>query len=98
MTHVTCRLTAKNRDQFRNPTLGNRVWLGLPLPFLCCLLVYIVCFPTYPFFLHFFLIYLLPYLSFPLRIDPLRFQAGCRKRRLNLALFRVCLFRVVRFF
>jgi len=26
MTHVTCRLTAKNRDQFRNPTLGNRVW------------------------------------------------------------------------
>jgi len=26
MTHVTCRLTAKNRDQRRNPTLGNRVW------------------------------------------------------------------------
>jgi len=26
MTHVTCRLTAKNRDQFQNPTLGNRVW------------------------------------------------------------------------
>ena len=26
-----------------------------------CLLVYIVCFPTYP-FLHFFLTYLLPYL------------------------------------
>ena len=26
MTHVTYRLTAKNRDQFRNPTLGNRVW------------------------------------------------------------------------
>ena len=25
-------------------------------------------------------------LSFPLRIDPLRFQTGCRKRRLNLAL------------
>ena len=24
-THVTCRLTAKNRDQLRNPTLGNRV-------------------------------------------------------------------------
>jgi len=23
---LTCRLTAKNRDQFRNPTLGNRVW------------------------------------------------------------------------
>ena len=26
MTHVTCRLTAKNRDQLRNHTLGNRVW------------------------------------------------------------------------
>ena len=25
MTHVTCRLTAKNRDQLRNPTLGYRV-------------------------------------------------------------------------
>jgi len=26
MTHVTCRLTTKNRAQLRNPTLGNRVW------------------------------------------------------------------------
>ena len=26
MTHVTCRLTAMNRDQLRNLTLGNRVW------------------------------------------------------------------------
>ena len=26
MTHVTCRLTTKNRDQLRNPTLGTRVW------------------------------------------------------------------------
>jgi len=26
MTQVTCRLTAKNRDQLPNPTLGNRVW------------------------------------------------------------------------
>jgi len=26
MTHITCRLTAKNRDQLRNPTLGNQVW------------------------------------------------------------------------
>ena len=26
MTHITCRLTVKNRDQLRNPTLGNRVW------------------------------------------------------------------------
>ena len=33
MTHVTCKLTAKNRDQLRNPTLGNRVWATF-LPFL----------------------------------------------------------------
>ena len=26
MTHITCRLTAKKRDQLRNPTLCNRVW------------------------------------------------------------------------
>jgi len=26
MTRVTCRLTAKNRDQLGNPTLGNREW------------------------------------------------------------------------
>ena len=26
MIHVICRLTAKNRDQLWNPTLGNRVW------------------------------------------------------------------------
>jgi len=26
MTHVIRRLTAKKRDQLRNPTLGNRVW------------------------------------------------------------------------
>jgi len=26
MTHVTRRLTAKNRDQLRDPTFGNRVW------------------------------------------------------------------------
>ena len=35
MTHVTCRLTAKNRDQLRNLTLGNRVCATLTrfLPF-----------------------------------------------------------------
>ena len=31
MTHVTCRLTAKNQDQLRNPTLGNRVWATFTL-------------------------------------------------------------------
>jgi len=30
-TGVTCRLTAKNRDQLRNPTLGNRVWATFTL-------------------------------------------------------------------
>ena len=26
MIHVSCRLTAKNRDQLQDPTLVNRVW------------------------------------------------------------------------
>ena len=26
LTHITCRLTAKNRDRPLNPTLGNQVW------------------------------------------------------------------------
>ena len=34
MTRVTYRLTAKNRDQLRNLTLGNRVWATFTfLPF-----------------------------------------------------------------
>ena len=33
MTHVTCRPTAKNRDQLRNPTLGNRVWASFTFLF-----------------------------------------------------------------
>ena len=45
--------------------------------------------PHLPLLLHFFLTYLIPSLSFPLRTDPLRFQAGCRKRRLNLLQFFV---------
>jgi len=32
MTHVARTLTAENRDQLRNPTLGSRVY-GLPVPF-----------------------------------------------------------------
>ena len=35
MTHVTCRLTAKYRDQLRNSTLGNRV--RATFTFLCLL-------------------------------------------------------------
>jgi len=33
MTHVTGRLTAKNRDQLRNP-IRSAIEYGLPLPFL----------------------------------------------------------------
>ena len=37
MTHVTCRLTAKNRDRLRNPTLGNQVWANFTfLADYCC--------------------------------------------------------------
>jgi len=32
MTHITCRLTAKNRDQLRNLTLDNQVWATFTLP------------------------------------------------------------------
>jgi len=31
MTHVTCRLTAKNLDQLWNSTLGDRVWASFTL-------------------------------------------------------------------
>ena len=37
MTHVTCRLTAKNRDQLRDPTLGNRVWATFTFTFVALL-------------------------------------------------------------
>jgi len=35
MTYVTCRLTANNRDQLRNPTLDNRVWATFYLLLAC---------------------------------------------------------------
>ena len=68
--------------------------------YIYCLLVYIVCFPLI------FFSSLFPYLSLPLPVlifslttDLLRFQAGCRKRRRNLALVFLCLFcAVVHFF
>ena len=50
------------------------------------LLVYISYASSLILFSSLFLTYLLPYLSFPLRIYALRFQAICRKRQLNLAL------------
>jgi len=33
MTHATCKLTAKNWDQLRNPMIGNLVWATFTLPF-----------------------------------------------------------------
>jgi len=33
MTHVTCRLTAKYRDQLLDPTLDNRVWASFTFTF-----------------------------------------------------------------
>ena len=62
-----------------------------------CLLVYLAC-PLTSFFLYlFFLTCLLPYLPFPLRIDPLHFQAGGCKRWPNLGLSCFNLFWVVVF-
>jgi len=44
MTHVACRLAAKNRDQLRNPTLGNRVWATFTfLPLQQRVSMYCVC-------------------------------------------------------
>ena len=44
MTHVTCRLTAKNRDQLQNPMLGNRVWATFfMLLVYVCLVLYLGC-------------------------------------------------------
>jgi len=48
--------------------------------------VFILCASPLILFLHFFLAYLLPYLSFSLRIDLHCFHAGCDKGRLNLSL------------
>jgi len=71
--------TCSGKDPVRAP--GHNV----PLIHLLISVLYVLfaclhhLLPTYPFFFTFFLTYLLPYLSFPLRIDPLRFQARCHK-------------------
>ena len=51
-----------------------------------CILFACLCFPACP-FSSLFPYYLLHCSSLPLRIYPLLFQAGCRKRQLNLAFF-----------
>jgi len=43
MIHVTCRLTAKNRDQLRNHTLGNRVWATFTFYFFYNCLMFCGC-------------------------------------------------------
>jgi len=65
-----------------NAPLIHLLILVLYILFAClhCLL------PHLYFFFTLFLPYLFPCLSFTLRIDPIHFQARCRKRRLNLAL------------
>ena len=40
MTHVTSRLTTKNRDQLRNPTFGNRVLATFT--FLLLIIMYVI--------------------------------------------------------
>ena len=54
--------------------------------------------PHLSFFLHYFHTYLLHYLSFPLRTEPFRFNAGCRKRQQNPALVFLRLFCVAKHF
>ena len=65
-------------------------WFNVPLiQFFDFGAIYIlVAFPQLSFCLHFFITCLPPYLSFPMRMVPLRFQAGCCKRWLNLAVER----------
>jgi len=43
MTHVTCRLTVTNRDQLRNPTFGNRVWVTFLLDCIAYYRCSVVC-------------------------------------------------------
>ena len=38
----TCRLTAKNRDQLRKPTLGSRVWAAFTLLLVCILQPFLI--------------------------------------------------------
>jgi len=47
MTYVTCRQTAKNRDQLRNPMLGNRVWATFTFFTVHCLLHAVVYWGVY---------------------------------------------------
>jgi len=81
----------------RGPEVGAvastmAVWWGMRLSSLVMHLFKLCASFTYIFFFTFFLAYLLPYLSIPSRIDPLRFQARGRKRRPNLGFFSVLVY------
>jgi len=41
MTHITCRLSAINWDQLRNPALGNRVWVIFTFYMPVCVCVFL---------------------------------------------------------
>ena len=87
----TCRI---DRTRGTNPvrSLGRNaplIWLfdfGAIILFACLYRML----PHLSFFLHFFLTYLLSYLSF--QNWPALYEAGCRKRQLNLLLVFLCLF------
>jgi len=44
VTRIICRLTAKNRDQLRNPMLSNRVWATFTFSMNLVLWTFTVCF------------------------------------------------------
>ena len=74
--HNTAELRPMRALGCNAPWIRFLIFFALYILFacLCCMLP------------HLFLTYLLPYLSFLLRIDPLHFEARCCRRWLNLAL------------
>ena len=77
---------------------GAKCALDSIIYFISSLHILFVCYYASPLILFslLFLSYLLPYLSFPLRIEPLHFLAGCLKGRLNLAVV-FCVYFVLQF-
>ena len=96
---VLCILVKLDQHCFVAPCVWapghNAPWIQflISVPYILFACLYHML-PHLSFFLHFFRTYLLP-LSFHLRIGMLRFQAGCHKRRLNLAFFVFVLFLLI---
>ena len=61
-----------------------------PLPHLLLYFLVSFTFPFFPLLLHLFFCFSIP--SHSTRIVPICFQAGCRRRRLNLSLVLLCCF------